>query len=286
MITGLPQLPPRPRDAHKGTFGHVRVMAGSLGMSGAAILCATAALRAGAGTVLLAVPHNIRTVVAAVQPCYTTCELPLIRAGRFGDNDRPKVVAWTDAAAALAIGPGLGSDAIVVRTVRAVVEGCTKPIVLDADGINAFAPLNAGQRIRPNGAAVLTPHPGELARLLGVTTAEIQADREGHARRFAEQQQVVLVLKGAGTIVTDGSRVYVNATGNPGMATGGTGDVLTGTIAALLAQGVEPFAAAQLGVWLHGTAGDLAAHELGEDGLIATDLLQYLPQAWRKYREP
>jgi len=283
-ITDLPALPPRPHDAHKGTFGHVRVLAGSLGMSGAAVLSATAALRAGAGTVLLAVPHAIRTVVAAAQPCYTTCELPLIRAGRFGDNDRPKVLQWAECADALAIGPGLGMQSFIVRTVRSVVEGCTKPIVLDADGINAFAPLSPGQKVRTAGPTVMTPHPGELARLTGTTTADVQADREGVAVRFASEQQLVLVLKGAGTVVTDGSRLYVNATGNPGMATGGAGDVLTGTIAALLAQGLDAFEAAQFGVWLHGKAGDLAAADLGEDGLIATDLLDYLPRAWKEVR--
>lgn len=283
-VTVLPKLPSRPRDGHKGTFGHVRVVAGSLGMSGAAILTATAALRAGAGTVLLAVPQSIRTAVAAAQPCYTTCELPLIRAGRFGNNDRPKVLAWAEAADALAVGPGLGSDAMVARTLRSLVELCPKPLVLDADGLNALTPLAPGQPLRRSGPMVLTPHPGEFARLLNQPVSEIQSDRENQAVRLASAQQTVVVLKGANTVVTDGRRVYINRTGNPGMATGGSGDVLTGTIAALLAQGLDAFSAAQLGVWLHGTAGDLAAADHGEDGLIATDLLDHLPRAWRKYR--
>jgi len=282
-ITSLPKLPKRPRDGHKGTFGHVRVLAGSVGMSGAAVLCATAALRGGAGTVLLATPRVIQPIVAAAQSCYTTCELPLIRAGRFGDNDSPRIVAWANAADALAIGPGLGTEAMVARTIKRIVADCPKPMVLDADALNVFAPVG-GTKIRPTCPAVLTPHPGELARLMGVTAADVQANREAFALRFAEEQKIVLVLKGAGTIVTDGRRIAVNTTGNPGMATGGSGDVLCGVIAALLAQELEPFSAAQAGVWLHGMAGDLAAAEMSEESMIASDLLDYLPGAWRKYR--
>src|SRR6266545_2099671 len=205
VITELPSLPPRPADSNKGTFGRVLVVAGSRGMSGAAVLCGSAALRGGAGLVSVAAPEEVLPVVAAGNSCYLTAPL---------------------------------------------------------------APV------------VLTPHPGEFARLVGLEVPAVQARRRELAVRFAAEHGVVLVLKGHGTVVSDGRRVFVNATGNAGMATGGTGDVLTGLVAALLAQGLEPFAAAQLGVYLHGLAGDLARDAVGEVALIATDLVTYLPQAF------
>jgi NAD(P)H-hydrate epimerase len=165
-----------------------------------------------------------------------------------------------------------------------LLEQLHLPIVLDADGIEAIAPLAGSNPIRSGDLTILTPHPGEFARLTGMSTAEVQADREGHAVRFAARHAVILVLKGANSLVTDGRRLYVNRTGNPGMATGGAGDVLTGLIAALVAQKLDAFAAAQLGVYLHGLAGDIARDDLGEEGLIASDLLGYLPKAFVRYR--
>jgi ADP-dependent NAD(P)H-hydrate dehydratase len=283
-VKDLLLLPPRARDAHKGSFGTVLVIAGSEGMSGAAILCGSGALRGGAGLVRVATPKAIQAIVAGGNPCYMTVEMPWIRAGKFAQQDLANILHLVDAADVLAVGPGLGHDLHVVRTIHALLEKNPKPLVLDADGLNAFAPLNANQKISSNAPAIFTPHPGEFARLVGRTTAEVLAEPEKMAVAFATEQDCVLVLKGAGTLVTDGRRLYVNSTGNPGMATGGSGDVLTGLIAALLGQKLEPFAAAQLGVYLHGLAGDLARDDLGEEALIAIDLLDYLPAAFRKYR--
>lgn len=283
-ITELPRLPPRPRDGHKGTFGHVLVVAGSRGMSGAATLCGTAALRGGAGTVQVAVPANIQPIVATSQLCVTTAGLPYTTEGQFAAHALPELIALAKRADSMAIGPGLGSGAAIGWVVRGLVQDTPIPVVLDADGLNALAPMKKPELVRPDKPIILTPHPGEFARLVGKTTAEIQRERESQALEFARAQRVVLVLKGANTLVTDGHRLYVNRTGNPGMATGGSGDVLTGVIAALLGQKLEPFAAAQLGVYLHGLAGDLVREELGEEGMIAADLLQTLPQAFVKYR--
>jgi NAD(P)H-hydrate epimerase len=281
-ITQLPVLPRRQREAHKGSFGCVLVIAGSRGMSGAAIMSGSGALRGGAGLVRVAVPHDIQPVVASGQPCYTTVDMPWLRAGKFADHDWAKIQHLIQPCDVLAIGPGLGHDLHVVRTIRTLMEKNTKPVILDADGLNAFAPLAAGQKISPNAPAIFTPHPGEFARMMGCTIAEVLAKRESLAVPFAAEQNAVLVLKGAGTLVTDGRRLYVNTTGNPGMATGGSGDVLTGLIAALKGQGLAPFEAAQLGVYLHGLAGDLARDARGEMGMIATDLLDYLPAAFKK----
>ncbi len=283
-ITELPKLSPRPRDGHKGTFGHVLVVAGSQGMSGAAVLCGTAALRGGAGTVQVAVPAGIQPVVATGQPCVTTAGLPETDCGQVAANALPELLSLSARADAVAIGPGLGAGAAVGWVVRGLLERSSIPIVLDADGLNALAPLKNNELIRPDKPTVLTPHPGELARLVGKSTPEVLRERETQAIGFAREQRLVLVLKGANTLVTDGRRLYVNRTGNPGMATGGSGDVLTGLIAALLGQKLEPFAAAQLGVYLHGLAGDLARDDLGEEGLIATDLLSWLPKAFVKHR--
>jgi NAD(P)H-hydrate epimerase len=279
-VTALPTLPPRPADSNKGTFGRVLVVAGSRGMSGAAILSASAALRAGAGLVYLAVPQGIQPIVAAGNPCYLTVGLPDDLNGLLTGEAEAVLHSTAVGMSVVALGPGLGRSPGVSRVVTALLASCRLPFVLDADGLNALEGQAARLKGNP-GPRVLTPHPGEFARLTGTDIASVQANRQEQAARFAAEQGVVVLLKGHGTIVTDGRRMYQNATGNPGMATGGTGDVLTGVIAALLAQGLEAFAAAQLGAWWHGLAGDLARDELGEVCLIASDLLQFLPQAWR-----
>jgi NAD(P)H-hydrate epimerase len=283
-ITALPTLAARPREAHKGSFGHVLAAVGSLGMSGAAVLCGTAALRGGAGTVQIAVPETIQPVVAAGQICCTTAGLPATASGQFAAESVPALLQLAGVADALALGPGLGGGHIVAELVGEVVDRVTTPMVIDADGLNALSTLNRNGPLRKS-ATILTPHPGEFGRLIGKSAREVQQDRDRLALNFAGATSVVLVLKGAGTIVTDGRRLYVNQTGNPGMATGGSGDVLTGLIAALLGQRLEPFAAAQLGVYLHGLAGDLACQRLGEQSLLATDLLHYLPAAFETYRQ-
>jgi NAD(P)H-hydrate epimerase len=289
----LPKLKPRPADSNKGMFGRVLVVAGSRGMAGAAVLCGSAALRGGAGLVTLAVPEEILPQVAVANPCYLTASLPQDQDGRLSDLAEMPLRNLLQNNSVVAMGPGLGRSSAISALVSSVIAKGNRPLVLDADGLNAMgnqAPLPTlpprvgegwgGGRSEP---LILTPHPGEFARILGCEVTAVQADRQGLAVQFAAEHGVVMVLKGHGTIVTDGRRVYQNRTGNPGMATGGTGDVLTGLIAALLGQGLEPFSAAQLGVFLHGLAGDLARDELGEASLIASDLLHFLPRALRNY---
>ena len=279
LVLHMPRLAPRPADANKGMCGRVLVVAGSRGMSGAAVLCATAALRGGAGLVRVAVPQGIWKVVAVGNPCYMTVPLADDSAGLFAVAAEAELLAQAASSDILAVGPGLGRSEAITRLVFALL-GAAKPMVLDADGLNAVLGRVGDLRARP-APLVLTPHPGEFSRLTGMPIAEIAAQRNDAAVNFAAAHNVVLVLKGNGTIVTDGRRFYQNTTGNPGMATGGTGDVLTGLVAALLGQGLAAFEAAQLGVWLHGRAGDLARDDLGEASLIASDLLTYLPRAFR-----
>lgn len=280
LIASMPVLPARPRDAHKGMFGRVLVVAGSRGMSGAAVLCAGGALRGGAGLVRVAVPAGILPIVAAANPCWMTAPLAEDDEGRFTPAAAAPLIELARASTVVVAGPGLGRGDGPAAVVSALLTQTSVPLVLDADGLNALEADPGPIRQRP-GPLVLTPHPREFSRLLGCDTSVVQADRDGRAARFAAEHGIVLVLKGQATVVTDGARLYENTTGNPGMATGGTGDVLAGLIGALLAQGLEAFAAAQLGVFLHGRAGDLVAADHGEVSLIASDLLDYLPRAFR-----
>jgi NAD(P)H-hydrate epimerase len=279
-VTQIPLLPRRTPDANKGTFGRVLVVAGSRGMSGAAILAASAAIRGGAGLVCLAVPQEILSIVATANPCYTTAALPQDGEGRLAEAAEPLLLSLIQTNDVLALGPGLGKSPAITHLVNSLIARSRAPMVLDADGLNALVGNTASLRTH-QAPLVLTPHPGELARLMDSDVKTVQAARRDVAARFAFEQQAIVVLKGHGTIVTDGRRLYENATGNPGMATGGTGDVLTGVIAALLAQGLEAFAAAQMGTYLHGLAGDLARDAQGETSLIASDLLTYLPAAFQ-----
>ncbi|HET6573550.1 MAG TPA: NAD(P)H-hydrate dehydratase [Fimbriiglobus sp.] len=280
VIAAPQRLPPRPPDSHKGTYGRVLVVAGSRGMSGAAVLCGSAALRGGAGLVQVACPADVQPVVAAGNPCYTTASIAGRADGTFSEACLEQLARLAEPADVLAVGPGLGDREDVGFLVRGLlVRLPNKPVVLDADGLNVLAPLKDDDLPERPGPLVLTPHPGEFARLLGVPTSQVQADRERLAVDFCQRHKLVLVLKGHRTVVTDGQRVYRNDTGNPGMATGGSGDVLTGLIAALVGQGLSAFDAATLGAWTHGRAGDLAAGELGQVALTATDLLDYLPGA-------
>jgi len=281
-VTQLPSLPERPRDAHKGTFGRVLIAAGSRGMSGAACLAGRGALRGGAGLVYVAVPPEILPVVAAAEPSYLTIPLAEDMEGRIADTSLDIIRIRAASMSALAIGPGWGrSEGVKILTADLYTQ-IRQPMVLDADALNALAG-QLDDLSRPHAGRVLTPHPGEFARLIDSDIATVQQNRETLSVEFAQRHGVVLVLKGAGSIITDGQRLAVNPTGNPGMATGGTGDVLTGLVAALLAQGLEPFEAAQLGVWLHGMAGDCAAGEHTQPGMIASDLPEFLPAAWKRY---
>ena len=281
-LTALPPLPPRPKDGHKGTFGRVLVVAGAPGMSGAAVLAGLGALRGGAGLVQVATPASVQPIVAMSNPCYLTAGLPSAADGTLTAEALLVIRDLASKADALALGPGLGQSPAITHLVGELLRQVDKPIVLDADGLNALAKLLAQGPIPPRTAPLIcTPHPGEFARL---TAGRVLGhDRASQAMDFAQALHLVLVLKGHHTLVTDGTRLYRNTTGNPGMATGGTGDVLTGVIAALLGQGMEPLAAAQLGVYLHGLAGDLAAAELGEISLTALDVAQALPRAFLQY---
>jgi NAD(P)H-hydrate epimerase len=276
-----PSLPRRKPDSHKGTYGRVLVVAGSRGMSGAAVLCGSAALRGGAGLVTVACPAAIQPVVAAGNPCYTTAGFHADVEGRFTPESNEEILRLT--ADVIAVGPGLGSRPDVGELVRALLLWRTEtPIVLDADGLNALPPIPAEGIRKRDAPVIMTPHPGEFARLLETDTAAVQADRERLAVEFADRYNVILLLKGHNTVVTDGRRVYTNSTGNPGMATGGCGDVLTGLIAALVGQGLPAFDATALGAWVHGRAGDLAAANLSQTALTAADLLDYLPAVFRE----
>ncbi len=279
-IDRLPRLPARRPDSHKGDFGRVLIVAGSRGMSGAACLAGVAALRGGAGLVRVAVPLGIATAVAAYEPSYLTAPLPEDSDGRLAAAAIPELRTLVAANDVVAIGPGLGQGPELSQTIRSMLATANRPVVLDADAINALVGLtDAIDSLGPR--AILTPHPGEFARLIGADKSTVQSNRVQLAVDFSRQHRNVTVLKGHGTVVTDGTRLYVNRTGNPGMATGGSGDVLTGLIAAFTAQALTPFDAAVLGVYTHGLAGDLAARELGQTALIASDLLRFLPAALR-----
>lgn len=278
-VREIARPPVRPVDAHKGTAGLVLVVAGSRGMAGAAALVGNAALRCGAGLVKVATPNSCLDTVAGLAPCCTTAPLP--DDGTSASREAAEVVLrLAEGWHAIGMGPGLGQTDGVAGAVMAVLAHTTVPVILDADGLNVLGKHAQSVLRGRGGPVIITPHPGEAARLLGVTPKEVQADREVAAGRLATLGAVA-VLKGAGTVVCDGARLYVNATGNPGMATAGAGDVLTGMITALVAGGMEPFDAAVYGVWAHGRAGDLAAERLGILGLTALDILNCVPRVLR-----
>lgn len=280
-VRDLPALPKRESAGHKGTYGKVLVVAGSRGMSGAAVLCGRAALRGGAGLVQVACPHDVQDAVATAYPAYTTHGIRQHADGTFGDGAVNEVAELAATADAVVIGPGVGrADGTVTFVRRLLAALADATVVLDADGLFAVSPFRA-EFARPK-ALVLTPHPGEFARLTGQEAPGTDAGREEQAAAFARAFGGVMLLKGAGTVVTDGDGAYRNATGNPGMGTGGTGDVLTGVIAALIGQGLSTFDAAVLGAWVHGRAGDLGAAALGLTALTAPDLLDYLPAAFKE----
>lgn len=277
---------PRSADSHKGDHGHLLVVAGSRGKAGAAVLAARAAVRGGAGLVTVAVPAPAVSTVETASLESMTVTLPADSGGDGEGQARPaglveRILEAADGKDAVALGPGLGRGEELEAALRRAVVELQLPLVLDADGLNAFAG-RLGELDERRAPTVLTPHPGELARLLGVETSRVVADRVEAARRAAGESGAVVLAKGHRTVVArpDGT-VHVNTTGNPGMASGGSGDVLTGLVGALLAGGTEVGTAAVLGAYLHGLAGDLAAHERGETGLAAGDLVDRLPAALR-----
>lgn len=276
-------LPRRSSGAHKGDFGHVLLIAGGPGMVGAAVLAARAAVAGGAGLVTVAGPAGCETALASA--CPEAMTLPLPPEGSAGGSPAERLAtlgAAAEARSVVAIGPGLGRRPEVAAWVRALALAVDRPLVLDADGLDAFAG-SLDELQRRAAATVLTPHPGELARLLGRTTAAIQADRLGVAREAARRSGAVVALKGERTIVAapDGE-AWINTTGNAGMASGGSGDVLTGLLAARLAQGDDPDFAACLSVHLHGSAGDLALERAGGPAVPASQLAAALGAAWAR----
>lgn len=279
----LPQLPPREAASHKGHYGRALLIGGSAGMTGAIGLAGMGALRGGAGLVTLGVPATCQPVVAAYEPSYMTWALTADSEGRLDLPALDLIKQRQADFSCWACGPGLGRSAALVQLVAWLYENIEQPLILDADAIYAL-----GQReealAAPAGPRILTPHPGEFQYLksAGERAAADQRSREADetlASELAQTYQVVIVLKGHRTLVTDGQQSFRNDTGNPGMATGGSGDVLTGLITALVCQGLDVLSAACLGVHVHGRAGDLAALQLGQAGMIASDLVQFLPAA-------
>jgi NAD(P)H-hydrate epimerase len=279
----LPRLPARRADSHKGDFGRALLIGGSRGMSGAISMAGLAALRSGAGLVTLAVPRSIQDIVAGFSPCFMTRGLD-DEHGHFAATAWNTTLGHDVNPTADAVGPGIGRTNAVMDFVDWNYREGDGPAVFDADALFALATRRTDLS-QAGGARVLTPHPGEFARLTKQTYDPQQ--RLDAAVEFARdisagcRHPIVLVLKGHQSVITDGARVSVNQTGNPGMATGGTGDVLTGVITALLCQGLSPFDAARLGVHVHGLAGDLAARALGQVSLIASDVIDFLPAAFR-----
>ncbi len=275
---------PRKRDSHKGSFGHVLVVAGSRNMSGAAVLCANGALRAGAGLVTAAVGKSIaRVVLAKLRPESMSYSLSENNTGTLSFKAAGEIISFIKKkkVTSVAIGPGLGQNREVTSFVKKIISCVNLPVVLDADGLNALA---ASDLNNTTAKLIVTPHPGEMSRLTGMSVSEIQKRRPETAFAIAKQYGAVCVLKGAGTVVSDGKKVFVNTTGNPGMAKGGSGDVLAGMIAALIGQVKEPrlLNAALCGVFLHGLAGDISAKEKTQIGLLPGDISERIPAVLRK----
>ncbi len=283
-----PLIGPRPPAANKGNFGHVLVMGGSLGKAGAAAMASMAALRVGAGLSTVATPKSVLSTVAGFHPEVMTEPLEETDAGTISMRalEYGRVDKLVEGKAVLAIGPGISRNPDTAEFVRTAVKKYESTIVLDADGLNAFE--GCAEQLNGRGRTlVITPHPGEMARLTGLTIAAVQHDRLNLARKFAREHELIVVLKGHRTLVAspDGD-VWVNTTGNPGMATGGTGDILTGMVSGLMAQNPnESLLPVVAAVHLHGLAGDVACETMGEQGLVATDLLAALPEAFRRVRD-
>ncbi len=272
-------LPARARDAHKGSLGHVLVVAGGQGMAGAAALCAQGALRGGCGLVTVACPGSIVPIVQQLAPCAMALPLPE-RDGRLDSAAAEELARAWAGKAALAVGPGLGAMPEVADALAPLWQADV-PRVLDADALNLLAAMDTWPLL--GGKAILTPHPGEMARLLGMPTDLVQANRQGSALRLVERTGAVVLLKGADTLIADASRMRMNPTGCSGMATGGSGDVLTGLIASLCAQGITAYEAAVAGAYIHGLAGEIAQDAYGTRGMTAWDLQLCIAEALKQF---
>ncbi|MBM3212060.1 NAD(P)H-hydrate dehydratase [Candidatus Poribacteria bacterium] len=278
-------LPDRPQDAHKGTFGRAFILAGSVGFTGAAALTSEAALRVGAGLVTLGIPKSLNPIMEVKLTEVMTKPLPETEYMTLATNAKEEIMKNLENADILAIGPGLSRNSETASLIQILSKEVQIPKVIDADGLNALSDNRSIlKELAPK--TILTPHPGEMARLLGSTILQVQSDRIGIAQSFAKENGVVLVLKGAPTVISDPQgNVFVNTTGNPGLASGGTGDVLTGAITGFLAQGLDAFDAAVLGVYVHGLAGDLAEMVYGNAGMLAQDVIHQLPKVIQKLKQ-
>lgn len=275
----IARFPKRRAHSHKGDYGHVLVLAGSAGYTGAAYLAGEAAVRSGSGLVTLAAAKSIYPILAVKLTEVMVRPYPDTKDGSLAFSAGKAIISFAKKCNSFAIGPGISQNKETARLLKDIVIKLNGTITLDADGINAFCGY-AGQLKKAKGHLILTPHPGEMAKLIGKTAEEVQANRKDIALKCASKYNIVLVLKGHNTVVVSPEgRLYVNETGNPGMASGGVGDVLTGIIAGLAAQGADPFDAAALGAYFHGLSGDLAAKEKGFLSLTATDILDKLPEA-------
>ena len=281
MVRAL--LPHRPDDGHKGTFGHLVVIGGSRGFTGAVKLTCEAAARSGVGLVTAAVPRRLGDLVAAGLLEVMPRLLPDTRDECLAHNAVQPALDFAEGKNAVVLGPGMSTHDEARDFALAFTRKCPLPMLLDADGLNNIA---HDLHVLDVGAPrVVTPHPGEMARLLGVHTKDVQSDREELASYFAKKHRCVVVLKGYRSVIADREFVYVNPSGNSGMATGGTGDVLSGIIGGLLAQGMKTLDSALLGTYVHGLAGDVALKAKTARGMIARDVIESLPEAWRLLEE-
>lgn len=265
---------PRKKNSHKGDFGKILILAGSQKYSGAAYLAGLSCLRSGAGLVTIAVPDVIHAIVARRQPELIVTPLPSTQDGSLALKGLREIVQLAQFHDVLAVGPGLSQNPETQKLIRKILQKTTQPVILDADGLNAYRGATQEIRVLKN-RGILTPHSGEFSRLFGGKLSDSDRIRKERALAAAKRYQVIVVLKGHHTVVANPSgKVYISRTGNPGMATAGTGDVLTGMIAAFVGQGLPLWDAARFGVYLHGLAGDLARKKKGERGLIAGDLIE------------
>jgi NAD(P)H-hydrate epimerase len=275
-------IPERKRETHKGTYGHLFIVGGSPGLTGAVCLASLGALRAGCGLVTAGVPEGLNSIFEV--KLTEAMSRPLPESPRHVLSPSavtPCLEFLASRADGLVIGPGISTHPETAEFFRQFFFAVDKPSLVDADGLKLLAlhkKLLKGLKF----PAIITPHPGEMSALCGISISEIQRNREKTAKSFSEEYNVIVVLKGYQTVVTDGRRVYINPTGNPGMATGGTGDVLSGVIGGLLVQGIAPYESAVLGTYIHGLAGDLAARKYTEYSLIASDIIEFIPEAFKR----
>ena len=275
----LIKLKKRPKNSHKGDFGHIFILAGSRGLTGAAALCSNAALRSGAGLVTLGIPGSLKSIMSRKLTEVMTLSLAETKDETLSLKAEQGILKKANSSDVTVIGPGLSQNTETRKLIRKLVVKIEKPMVLDADALNAISEkIEILEKIKTK--YIVTPHPGEMARLINKSLNYIKNNRLIVAKKFSRDYNAVVVLKGAGTIVAEpGGKYYINTTGNPGMATAGSGDVLAGIIAGFLGQGLNEFDAARSGVYIHGLAGDIAAEDKGEVGLIAGDILEKIPYA-------